>query len=119
MTQEAELAMWAKRESNRISQDWPLGSRAERELILHWRRNRPQMVARLQSQEALAPLAHVLHHKMVESLHQNRAAGMPEPDAREQAVKDWLMMEPEEDEPPISPSQSAYARIISSQIPSS
>lgn len=117
MTQETELATWAKTESQKISQNWPMGSRKEKELIQHWRRNRPQMVDRLQQQNALGQLAHVLHHKMTESLHQNRAAGMPEPDAREQAVKDWLLMEPEQDDQPISPSQSAYARIITSQIP--
>lgn len=112
------LAIWAKTESAKIATDWPLGSRAEKELIQHWRRVRPQMVARLQETGALAALAHVLNHKMIEALQRNRAAGMPPTDAREEAEKDWLLMEPEAEDEETSQSPSPLARIISSMTPS-
>jgi hypothetical protein len=42
-------------------------------------------------------LAHILVHKFVEAEKANIRAGLPPTDAREEAEKDWLMMEPEED----------------------
>lgn len=93
-----DLARWAKAESKALRQDFPMGSQAEKELIQHWTTHRPKMVAMLTQMRALKPLAHVLVDRKIEAAQTYQRAGMPPPDAQEQAVKDWLLMEPEQED---------------------
>lgn len=61
-----------------------------------WRVLRPQMWARLQEQGIADDLALVLQVAMWDAFDQYEKAGMPPTDAREQAEREWLLMEPEE-----------------------
>ena len=63
-----------------------------------WRRDSPKMVARLEKQGILEDLAFVCQERMWRAAKDNRKAGLPVTDAREQAERDHLMLEPEEPE---------------------
>lgn len=63
-----------------------------------WRRDSPKMVARLEKQGILDNLAFVCQERMWRAAKDNRKAGLPVTDAREQAERDHLMLEPEEPE---------------------
>ena len=63
-----------------------------------WRRDSPKMVARLEKQGILEDLAFVCQERMWRAAKDNRKAGLPVSDAREQAERDHLMLEPEEPE---------------------
>lgn len=63
-----------------------------------WRRDSPKMVARLEKQGILDDLAFVCQERMWRAAKDNRKAGLPVTDAREQAERDHLMLEPEEPE---------------------
>ena len=63
-----------------------------------WRRDSPKMVARLEKQGILEDLAFVCQERMWRAAKDNRRAGHPVTDAREQAERDHLMLEPEEPE---------------------
>lgn len=67
-----------------------------------WRILRPQMWARLQQQGITDDLALVLQVAMWEATDRYEKAGMPPTDAREQAEREFLLMEPEKDQPEIS-----------------
>ena len=60
-----------------------------------WRRDSPKMVARLEKQGILEDLAFVCQERMWRAAKDNRKAGLPVTDAREQAERDHLMLEPE------------------------
>ena len=101
-------------ESRRLTKaGWPPGSPKEDQVKVAWRVNRPKMVARL-TPKGLTALAHVLvdrwHRARVEYLK----AGMPPTDANEQAEREWLLQEPETDDPPGLPPS---ARITSFPTP--
>ena len=57
-----------------------------------------KMVARLEKQGILDDLAFVCQERMWRAAKDNRKAGLPVTDAREQAERDHLMLEPEEPE---------------------
>ena len=63
-----------------------------------WRRDSPKMVARLEKQGILEDLAFVCQERMWRAAKDNRKAGLPVTDAREQAERDHLMRDPEEPE---------------------
>lgn len=64
-------------------------------ILATWRQNSPQMVERLTKQGILDDLAFVVQERMWQAMDQNLASGMPITDAREQAERDHLMLEPE------------------------
>lgn len=68
------------------------------QILEAWRRDSPKMVARLQKQGILDDLAFVCQERMWRAAKDNRRAGLPVTDAREQAERDHLMLEPEEPE---------------------
>ena len=67
-----------------------------RQILETWRRDSPKMVARLEKQGILDDLAFVCQERMWRAAKDNRKAGLPVTDAREQAERDHLMLEPEE-----------------------
>ena len=69
-----------------------------RQILETWRRDSPKMVARLEKQGILDDLAFVCQERMWRAAKDNRRAGLPVTDAREQAERDHLMLEPEEPE---------------------
>jgi hypothetical protein len=107
-----QLARWIKQESSRIALEFPRGGEVEERLVDNWKALRPKMV------ESLGPLtpllAHVLMDKMLNARRANVEAGMPPTDAREQAERDWLLMEPEsEDDDPLLPVQTIISPTLS------
>ena len=60
-----------------------------------WRRDSPQMYNRLKKLKILADLAFVCQERMWLASEMYRKAGMPPTNAREQAERDHLMLEPE------------------------
>jgi len=91
-------ALWAKSESEKLAQTWPMGSVLESRVLRTWQRNSPRMVRSLNRWQATEALAHVLVDRFVQAEVKNIKAGLPPCDAREEAEKDWLMLEPEEDD---------------------
>jgi len=49
------------------------------------------------SLKAAEPLAHVLVDRCIKSERRYLQAGLPPCDARQEAERDWLMLEPEDD----------------------
>lgn len=91
-------ATWVRRESKKLQQDrWLIGSPLEKDLIAHWRQHSPKMVADLEKKNLLEALAFVLMHQMLDQEKAYLKAGMPLTDAREQAERDWLLKEPEDE----------------------
>lgn len=72
------------------------GAAEEADAVKDWRHNRPKMYQRLQRLGIVEKLAFVLSQKCQETMNQYVTSGMPPTDAREQAVKDWMMLGPEE-----------------------
>ena len=68
------------------------------QILEAWRRDSPKMVAQLEKQGILEDLAFVCQERMWRAAKDNRKAGLPVTDAREQAERDHLMLEPEEPE---------------------
>lgn len=69
-----------------------------KQILETWRRDSPQMVARLEKLKILDDLAFVCQERMWQATEDNRKSGMPPTDAREQAERDHLMLEPEKGE---------------------
>lgn len=94
----ALTATWVNQEAAKLEAAGDgMGSPAEAKLIAHWRIYRPEMVRHWEAlgPEMLAKLAFVLDLKRYAAQEMYIRAGMPIPDAREEATKDWLMMAPE------------------------
>ena len=86
------------KEAQRIKDEEGKGDlERQREMMAFWTEHRPKMVRRLGPQ-ALEDLAVVLTYRMHEAVDANLEAGMYATDAREQAERDWLLMEPESPE---------------------
>lgn len=102
----SSLAKWAKRESLKLAQEWPKGSQRETELLATWKLRRPKMLALLRQHGAAEALAHVLVDRAVKMEIDLMRQGMPSPDATEQAEREWLLTEPE-DETDLNPRLSA------------
>lgn len=95
-----QMALRIKAERKRYEDDENLihNSILHRQILETWRRDSPKMVARLEKQGILDDLAFVCQERMWRASKENRMAGMPVTDAREQAERDHLMLEPEEQE---------------------
>lgn len=94
-----QFQAWVRKESRRLSQKTGApGGPMQSRMLEYWELYRPLMWARLQKMGIAKELAHVLDEKCEEAIRKNLAAGMYSTDAREEAEKDWLLLEPEEDE---------------------
>lgn len=60
-----------------------------------WKRDSPRMYLRLRTQGVLEAMAYVSQQRMWEESDRLEKAGMPPTDAREQAEREHLMLEPE------------------------
>jgi hypothetical protein len=107
-----------KETSNQASEQWPIGSQEEQELLRHWAAYRPRMLEGLQNLQIANRLAHVLVHQAQEAERNYLAAGMCATDARERAINECLLMEPETAEQGFElPSQFAGETAVQSQTP--
>jgi hypothetical protein len=111
-----DLTKWVKDKSQELAEEWPMGGQAERNLMSHWRLNRPQMVARLERLGILQELAHVLENLRAQTVREYLDSGMGPTDAREQADQDWLLLDPEA---PDSPEPDPLDRITTLQTQNS
>ena len=69
-----------------------------KEILATWKQSSPKMYRRLFLAGMLDKLAFVLQARMFQEMDELMAAGYPVTDAREQAEREHLMLEPEEDE---------------------
>ena len=93
-----QTVMWVNQEARKLeAARINMGSPREADLIAHWKVYRPKMVRAWEAAgpEMLEKLAFVLDLKRYYAQEQYIQAGMPIPDAEEEATKDWLMMGPE------------------------
>lgn len=67
-------------------------------ILKTWERDSPKMWARLQALKVAEEMAFVSQERMWQTARLYREGGMPVTDAREQAEKEHLMLEPEEPE---------------------
>jgi hypothetical protein len=98
-----EWTKWLHAEAKwvREQEDEPGPNRTQLEELLEtWRLNRPQMWKRLRGRVLALPLAVVLQDRFWKEVEQLERAGLPPTDAMEQAMADWLLMEPEDSEEP-------------------
>jgi hypothetical protein len=94
--------MWArkiKQEAAALKADEYLlhNRRFHRELLQTWQEHSPVMWERLQKADLADDLAWVLQERMWNRSKELRESGMPIPDAREQAEREFLMREPEDE----------------------
>lgn len=68
-----------------------------------WERESPVMWRRLRAARLTDPLAYVVQARMWAQQEELMRGGMPVTDAREQAEREHLMLEPEDDTPPRLP----------------
>ena len=87
-----------KAQSDRLAETWPRGGKAQADLIAKWRQDRPKMAEELAKQGVLVAFAHLSIHRADDAEVMYREAGMPIPDAREQAAAEWLLQTPESEE---------------------
>ena len=71
-------------------------------ILSSWRQTSPMMWARLQQAGLADKLAFVLQQRMWTEMDSLMEGGYPVTDAREQAEREHLMLEPEQDEDPES-----------------
>lgn len=74
-----------------------------RRILESWKQDSPRMWARLQRAELAEPLAFVVQERMWQERDALVKAGMAMTDAREQAERNHLMLEPEGRRPASSP----------------
>lgn len=102
-----EFKAWLLAEVKHLrAQGWnPGDSPREAKLLERWEMVRPQMMVRLRQIDPRAPrfLAFVLDARRFEMKQALLDQGMPPTDAEEQATREWLMWEPETEEPPERP----------------
>ena len=96
---DTKFKAWVTKESRRLS-DYvmPMGGPTQSQMLEFWKLHRPKMWVQLNRLGIAKELAHVLDEKCQEAIRKNLAAGMYSTDAREEAEKDWLLLEPEESE---------------------
>lgn len=92
------LRIKAERKQYEAEEDLIHNKILHRQILETWRRDSPKMVARLEKQRILDDLAFVCQERMWRAAKEYRKAGLPVTDAREQAERDHLMLEPEEPE---------------------
>jgi len=79
-------------------QETPINLDLNRRILKAWEALRPVMWRRLKMAGTAEDLALVVQVAMWDAVEQYERSGMPPTDAREQAEREWLMMEPEEEE---------------------
>ena len=72
----------------------------ETETIGHWKNQNPELYRAMAKRGALRALAHVLVQKTVEAERMYIRAGMYASDARMEAYREWMMMEPDPEPQP-------------------
>lgn len=93
----ATFVSWVKKEHKRLEDQGESYTIPLRQRILKgWEVNQPQMLARLNKAGVAQKLADVLQARMWQAAQEYLDSGMPLSDAREQAEREWLWMEPEE-----------------------
>lgn len=98
--EQALFARWVRQEHQRLMDSEPTLAAPKRQQILAgWQHYRPAMLGSLKAMGVETMLADVIQSRMWEADERNRKAGMPPTDALEQAERDWLMFEPESEEP--------------------
>ena len=70
----------------------------QKQILETWKQTSPKMYQRLKMQGIAEKLAYVLQERMWVEMDKLIEAGYPVTDAREQAERDNLMLEPEENE---------------------
>ena len=93
---------WIESEYSRMQKEWENGDlmhvrSLHEEILEDWEWNRPEMYRRLKEEGLLEKLAFVLQEKMWQEEESLSASGMPPGDAKAQAMADWLMLGPEDD----------------------
>jgi hypothetical protein len=93
---EQKIREEAKRVREDESQPRPYEPELQR-MMESWKVNRPQMWRHLRGKTLAYPLATVLQDRYQKEIDRLLEAGMPLPDAREQAMAGWLLEGPEDD----------------------
>lgn len=81
-------------------QEIPINLQLNEQILKTWEALRPVMWRRLAMSKTAEDLALVVQVAMWDAVEAYERAGMPPTDAREQAEREWLMMEPEAEETP-------------------
>lgn len=96
-----QMAMQIKAERKQYEQEGAIHNQLLHKQILEsWKRDSPQMFARLTKQQTLDDLAYVSQQRMWRQMEQYQAGGMSRADARQEAEREHLMLEPETPELP-------------------
>ena len=110
------VVAWVNRGAAKLRADgWTPGSPRETEMLQFWRQHRPKMWAALEARKLAVRMAFVLERKRAAAKKQYIQAGMPIPDADQEARKEWMLLEPETDRP----HQSLLGQISTLMTPSS
>lgn len=95
-----QMKMRIKAERKRYEDEDVLHNREIHQRILDaWRQDSPKMTKQLTDLGILDDMAYVSQERMWRAAEAYRRGGLPPTDAREQAERDHLMLEPEEQEP--------------------
>lgn len=91
---------WVQQKHQEFSQDEELihNTELDKQIKETWLANSPKMYQDLKRERILDKTAFVLQELMWQENDRLKAAGMPPTDARETAEREWLMLEPEEEE---------------------
>jgi len=92
---------WVKTSARKIRKTEGRGAiQQQARMLEYWKESRPKMWARLRKLGAHAAedYALILNTRMWDAAKEYERAGMPLTDARQEAEKEWLLLEPEADE---------------------
>lgn len=93
-----QMVMQIKAERQKYERQEVLHNKQLHQQILGaWRRDSPKMYKRLKKLKVLDDLAFVCQERMWQTAEQYREGGMPPTDALEQAEREHLMLEPEQE----------------------
>lgn len=102
-----QLAMKIKAERQQYEQEGVIHNKIlHKQILATWLRDSPQMHARLQKQKVLEDLAYVSQERMWRQMRAYQDGGMAMTDAKEQAEREHLMLEPEALEQPEADDQA-------------
>lgn len=98
--QDQSFRKWVHQKHQEFSQGEELihNTELDKQIKETWLVNSPKMYQDLKRQRILDKTAFVLQELMWQESDRLEAAGMPPTDAREMAEREWLMLEPEEEE---------------------
>ena len=98
MTPQEAQKIKQERQKYESQEDFMHNKEMHRMILETWERDSPQMTERLKKVKAMEDLAVVCQERMWQTNDLYQAAKMPPTDAREQAIKEHLMLEPENQE---------------------